>query len=577
MSGANRGVVRRLVVPLALCLAVWAVYAVALKAPFLFDDEVMVAGNRLIRSPAHLGEIWTTSVMGAPLARDRSYRPLQITSYLLDYGLWGLDPAGFRALSILIHTASALLLYALFLQLGFSALAAGAAAAVFGVHPLNIEAVTYVSGRGDALFLFLCLAAFSAFVLGTKGLRGAYPIAVACYALALLAKENAIALPLLAAAYYFLVGRDEPSRRLPGGDRRAIAAIAGLFAVLAGYLVFRFGFLPHSGSGTFSHIGVAPLGQRLATVPWIVWTYLRLMLVPYPLHMEYHYVADSFANRYLLAYLPASLLLLFALSRVIRRRAWYLFGLVWFFAALGPVYQVPFPLAATLREHWAYLPQIGLLVVLALGVDQLSRERPALVTPLCLLLAAGVTTLGALTVARNRDWTDPVRFYEADIGREGRSWLLYGNLGREYARRGDDDRALAAFLAAIEVSPKRQDGIAHYNAGLVFDRRRQWDRALQHYLKSVEYFQYPPAYSKAATIHLRQGRQREAIALLQDGLAKHPGDTEALYRLGLAYYSAGRLGEAYRTLLGLKGGAPDDPLVDALLAEIRGRLPASER
>jgi tetratricopeptide (TPR) repeat protein len=577
VSGAHRALVRKFAVPLALCLAIGAVYGVALKAPFIFDDEVMVVSNRLITSPAHLGEIWTTSAMGVALAQDRSYRPLQITSYLLDYRLWGLNPAGYHALSLLIHTASALLLYALLLQFDFSVPASGIAATVFGVHPVNIEAVTYVSGRGDALFLLLALVAFNAFILGLKRHPWAYLVAVAAYALALLAKENAISLPFLVAAYAYLVRREPEPGENAAVARQATATVAGLFAVLAVYLGCRYGLLPHSGSGTFSAIGVAPFWQRLASVPWIVWTYLRLMIAPFPLHMEYHYVADSFWNRYLLAYLPAALLLLVALSRVIRRRAWYLFGLFWFFASLGPVYQVPFPLAATLREHWLYLPQIGLLIVLALAIDQVIRERPALVTPLYLLLAAAVAALGAVTVVRNREWLDPVRFYEADISREGRSSLLYNNLGREYAIRGDDDRALAAFLAAIEVSPRRQDGLAHYNAGLVYDRHKQWNEALGHYLQSIAYFQYPPAYAKAGAIYLRQRRYEDAIALLQDGLAKYPGNAEARYRLGLAYFSGGRLAEADRVLLELKNSGASDPMVDSLLAEIRNRLPANQR
>jgi len=140
----------------ALFLAAVLVYAGALSCGFVnWDDDVYVTGNALIRdlSPAGVGRMFTTR-------HFTDYLPVNLLSLALDYRLWGLDPRGYHAHNVLLHGLNACLLYALLARLFGDRRPAFLAALLFALHPLNVEAVAWVSQRKTVLSMFFFLAAW---------------------------------------------------------------------------------------------------------------------------------------------------------------------------------------------------------------------------------------------------------------------------------------------------------------------------------------------------------------------------------------------------------------------------------
>ena len=135
---------------IAVTLAIAACYFNSLHNPFVWDQEVVIAGNPMIRSWHYLPDVFQTNVEGRRLIGVGFYRPMEVISYMADYSLWKLDPFGYHCTSLFLHLCNSLLLLLLLRKIGLGRSAGFFASLVFAVHPVNSEAVTY-SIRGDLL------------------------------------------------------------------------------------------------------------------------------------------------------------------------------------------------------------------------------------------------------------------------------------------------------------------------------------------------------------------------------------------------------------------------------------------
>ncbi|HET9267512.1 MAG TPA: hypothetical protein VFO31_05085, partial [Vicinamibacterales bacterium] len=221
----------------ALGLLALVVYLPAVRLEFAADDFLILDHLQKLDGFRHAAAYFEVNFYAY-------YRPLVFLSYALDWTTWGLDAAGFHLTNVLLHAVNTMLVYALARRVG-DATVAGVAALVFTLHPVNQEAVFWVSGRFDLLA--------TAWILGSLVLLwsprpSAYWIGAACFGLALLSKESAATVVILAAAHGVLIeGRDQ---------RWALARLVPIFVISAGYVVAR------------SAAGVAPVGgsQRIGKV-----------------------------------------------------------------------------------------------------------------------------------------------------------------------------------------------------------------------------------------------------------------------------------------------------------------------
>ncbi len=442
-----------------LAALVFFCYANSFSVPFLWDDEVMVVGNPLITSWSHVKDIFLSPAFGGTLTQDQFFRPIQILSYVFDYSIWGLNPFGFHLTSVLIHLISVILLFFLLKKIEIKG--AWIVAALFAVHPIHIESVTYISGRGDVLYVCLSLGCFLLF------LHRRYFWACVCFGVAVLAKENAIVVPFLISGYVGYIKKET--------GLRPVFTILGLaFA----YLVFRFWVLPEGTMGALSWISDASFYERVLTLSHTLFTYLRLLIVPYDLHMEYHFVESSLWG--LLYLIPLGVAAYFV------PRFW----VFWFLMCLAPVLNIVMPLAATLREHWAALASIAVIIALS----KLPRRA---------LVVYGVFLI-VMTIARNQDWQDPRTLYQHDLNLESASFVLHNNLGVIEYRDGNYAAAKNAFENSISTSPGGRYGTAHNNLGVILEAEGKIKEAEDHYQKSIDYSQYPLAYENLERLRKRE-------------------------------------------------------------------------
>lgn len=454
-SALGGRLLRAAVVALAAALP----YFHVLRAPFVFDDQKLVVQNPLLRAEGAEAPLRMLAALDISSRRfehaevRENYRPLRFLSYWVDYELserafgdfdaHDPPPFFFHLQNVLWHVLNALLVLTIGTALLQSRAAGLVLALLFAVHPLHTEAVTYVSGRRDVLSTFFFLGALAVYVRSPAEQRLRWSVLLLVplfFVLGLLSKEMVVTLPpvLLLAD---LVRRPKmEARRL---------LLHGFVWGLA--LVYSLAMLATPGLVETSE-GTDVLRRAMAACVYVV-RYLGLVLFPVSQSIDYSFDAIPILESPLAspqaaaAAVGVGVWLLAALWALRRGPAPLALGSLWFLGTLVPVLQFV-PIAEPFAERFAYLPALGVLVLLAWGFDALRRRQPtsawagATVVVLSLLVAAW---------SRNRDWLSPAALWGSAVASQPRCARAYAGLGDAMRAEERWEEAAAAYERALEI------------------------------------------------------------------------------------------------------------------------------
>lgn len=472
-----------------------AVYANSVGGKFLWDDELLVSGNPAIKSWSNAPDILKGRQTGARGTVIFMYRPVQFLSYMADHSLWGLDARGYHVTGIMIHILVALSIYRFAYIISKNLLTAFLAGLLFAVNPLNTEAVSYISGRADplsALFIFLGVILYVR--SEEAGKKGYYYLMLLCWVSAVLSRESSLIFPLLLLAYHVSFGKKADWRYL-----------SPLFIGVLLYAVI----IPN---GRNIYMGCpTSIAERLPGFFASITSYMRLLLAPAGLHMEYGNRLFAWSDPAVIFGIAVSVsLTAFALARRGAsggRDGIFCFSVLWFFAALLP-YSNILPMNAYMAEHWLYLPLFGFVLIAAKWFSAMITgrfRRLSIAAVTCVVLA-----FSAITVAQNRYWEDPTRFYETTIRYSPGSHRLYYNLGIQYRNSSRLRDAIDCYGKAIGLSP---DNPSYYNnRANAYAQEGEFEKAISDYTKAIELDPaHINAYLNRATAY-RESNQPEKAA-----------------------------------------------------------------
>ena len=499
----------------ALAAAAWAN---SLSAPFIFDDRPAILGN------PHIRQLWPLSrALSAPPRSILGGRPVPGLTLAINYALGELDVRGYHAFNLALHVLSALILLGIVRRtLARSARLVSAArplalvtAAIWLVHPLQTDAVTYVTQRTELLMgLFYLLTLYAAI----RAAEGSWPwqtASVVSCALGMASKEVMITAPLMVMLYdrVFLYPLAEARRqRWP-----LYAGLMATWAVLATLLMLS---PPHhllvlipGGHASVLERGMTPW-EYLRTQVGVIARYLGLALWPHPLCLDHGLWVARTAGEVL----PGALVvagLVGGTAWALRRHPGTGFLGAWFLVVLAPTSSVVPVVTEVMAERRMHLPLAAVAVAAVLGgyaaVGALVRSdsrRAALRVSLAL---AVIATLTALTARRNVDYGSEVSIW-SDAA-EKRPWnpRAHNNLGNALLRAGDLDGAFAQYAEAIRLEPDYAE--AHYNLGNAFLRKGRPTDAAASYAAALRIDpELAPAHYNLGNVQLAEGRFEEAIA-----------------------------------------------------------------
>lgn len=459
-------------------------YANSLLNPFIWDDEQFIYKNSFVLQ-FDVWRIISSSVTHGAGVISNYYRPLTALSFSLDHMIWGLQPLGFHLTNLTWHLAAGVFLFWLLQQL-FQLWqyqprwpVAWLTAVAFMIHPLQTEAVTYINSRGDSLFavgvlwagLWLTLSLRhtnlkiavndTVIQISTATMMG---LSFAGLIWATLAKE--IGLAGVAITWIIVLSaRATNLKSLKSSIHLSTSLllylIGSIFWVL-GYLWARGTWLNFGSSFDFyqgSGLYAQSLLVRLLTFSKVIWVYLRLLLLPWPLHMERQVsLVVSWLEPWPWVTLALGATLLWWGWRQWQQsgQVWVWFSVAWCGIFLAPVSGI-IPINGLLYEHWLYLPAVGWWLMVFGTAEAIWPKRWKTGATVVGLVIAAVWT--GLTWRQNYIWGDRVRFYRYTL-RHAESARLHNNLGMAYADAGNLQAAKESYLRALEITEYPQ---THYN------------------------------------------------------------------------------------------------------------------
>jgi protein O-mannosyl-transferase len=500
------------VLGIILVAATLLAYQPAWNAGFIWDDDVYVTNNPLLTAPDGLARIWCS------LDSPSQYFPLTYTTFRVERGLWGLDAAGYHWVNLLLHAVNALLVWQLLARLGLPG--AWLAAALFALHPVQVESVAWITERKNVLSLFFSLLALHAWIgfLRPAAARKWYVLALVSYLLALLSKTTACTLPAALILVLWLKYKPLNWRRwMQVAPFVLLGLLMGLVTV----------WWEHYHQGTRGEAFSMSLPARILLASHAIWFYLGKLLWPANLMFSYpRWViqpANPFAWSWLLAAGAAA-----AVVWLVRRRLGRGLesALLFYAATLSPV--LGFIMLYTFKysfvaDHYQYAACIGPLALIAAGLASVPRGlQKAALSLRWGLCAALLTGLSFLTWQQCRVYHDAETLWRATAARNPGSGLAQLQLGKLLAQEDAKPEALAHFWEAL----------------------RLWNEA-------------PDLSYDIANILLRKGWLPEAVDTYRMTLKHRPDDAEAHLNLGTALFQSGRIDEAVgemRRALNLRPG-----------------------
>ena len=521
----------------AAALAAWTIFAYwpAWHGGFIWDDDRYVTHNYLLIAADGLRRIWFS--LDAP----SQYFPLAYTVLRIERSLWDLNPVGYHWVNILLHLGNALLVWCILARLKVPG--AWLAAAIFALHPVQVESVGWISELKNVLmgfFFLLTLLTWIEYVDAThKPRRILYVAALVFYLLALSAKATACTLP--AALFLVLWLKQRPIGRRPLLEIIPFVVLAlgiGLVAV----------WWEKYHQGTRMLVSLGPV-ERLLIASRAIWFYLGKIFWPAKLTFIYPQwridPTSPIAYSWPIA-VAVALVLIFYGRRFFGRSVEV--AALFFVMTLGPL--LGFVMLYTFRytfvaDHYQYLASIGPIALASAGLvtlSRLSRTLQRLVGGTSFAILIG---LGLLTWQQSATYRNAETLWRTTIVKNPGCWMAYNNLGVVQFEKGNVEDAIEKYQQSLGLHPDYPE--AHYNLGSALLQNGYADEAIRHCEEALKIQpNEPDAHIVLGNAFMAKQDVDRAIAHYEQALTLRPEDANAHYNLGIALQEKGETDRAAR-------------------------------
>jgi tetratricopeptide (TPR) repeat protein len=485
---------KKIVICICLAAGMLAAYEPIRHNGFVnYDDNKYITDNPEIKA----GMTWESLGRAFTNPHFFMWHPLTTVSHLLDYELFGLNPLGHHLVSLMLHIVNSLFLFWILSTMTGSTWASAFVAAVFALHPLQVESVAWAAERKTVLSGFFWFLTIAVYVWYTKrpGIRR-YMLLFGVYALCIMTKPIVVTLPLvLLLLDYWPLERLNLSNP-PAGLKRLLIEKIPLLFMSAILCVMTFIF--QQQGGTVASLSKMPFDFRLANTFISYIRYIGKMIWPSRLAVLYPFSANLQVDLVTLCVLSFILISAFAVY-IGRRRRYVATGWLWYVGTLVPMVGLVQAGAQTMADRYMYVSMLGLLIIVAWLFKDIVSKRPRLRVVAALLAVVALSSAIILTRIQVRYWENEKTLFEHTLKVTKNNPIAENNYGAALFREGRDSDALPHFLNAVRLQP------------MYFKARHQ-----------------------IGLIYLKHGKLNEAIACLEELLQQNNNSAEAHYGLALA-------------------------------------------
>lgn len=504
----------RVLAPLLLVCAIVAVFWQVSGFEFInFDDPDYVSENPFViagLTRASIAWAFSNTLTG-------HWHPLTWLSHMLDCHLFGLNAGAHHVVNLILHICNALLLYRFLVTTTGARGAALFVALVFGVHPLRIESVVWVSERKDVLSVFFGLISLNLYVRFARTQAAtAYALMCVAFVMSLLSKPTFVTLPVI-----LILVDVFPLLRYRGGsswwalirEKLPLFFISGIFCGVA--------LLGQFLGGGLQSTSAYPLPDRISSAVVGFTIYLYKLFAAVGLGIFYPF------QTYPLGVTCAAGLLLVTLTALacsqLRSRPYIFVGWLWFVVTLLPMAGFIQIGGQSVADRWTYLPHIGLITAIVWGVRDLLKAAPRVQR----VLACGVVVaLASVTVVNLPHWRASIPLFLHTLDVSPHNFMAHTNVGDAYLKRDDFDAAEPHLEAAVQLAPHYPEALN--NLGVVYAHRERYVEAVRLFSRAL--FQRPSFTTARYNLGLVQSRLGKNISALNEWVTvmiQQPGYEEA--------------------------------------------------
>lgn len=499
-----------------------------------WDDNVVLTENTQIQNLSWLNikNIFTSFFLG-------TYIPLVRLSYALEYYFFLLNPLIYHLNNLILHLLNSLLVLWLILLVSNKISVSLAAAIFFGIHPLHVESVAWVTERKDVLYGFFFLGALLSYIYYIKKRdKKYYFVSILLFILSLFSKSMAITLPLVLFLIDYIL--EVKFEKKSFGEKIPFLIISLVFVTLTLYGLYVFKSLRQAPSLPFYYyIFFANYGLVF---------YLCKLILPVKLSCFYPYPQDiSSFSALIFLILPAvtvTLTLLVIISKRYTKKI--IFGSLFFLITILPVIQI-LPNSKTIAaDRYTYLPLLGLFYITAeyFSFLCLKNFRYKLFKKFLLIILIVITgSLSFLTFHRCQVWKDSIMLWNDVLKKYPDVDLAYNSRGTAYFYKGDYDLAISDYTRAIKLYPFSE--VFYNNRATAYIYKGEYDRSISDYTKALRIKpDYALAYHGRGFVYATKGNYERAIADYNRALSIKPTDASVYIKRGLAYAKRGEYEQA---------------------------------
>jgi protein O-mannosyl-transferase len=531
MSGLRKNSESKVVFLVALVAAmVFVAFLPSLVNGFVnWDDDLYLTENNVVQnfSLSSFKQVFTSCFAG-------NYQPLTILSYFLEYKVFKLDPFGYHLTNLILHLINCLLVFQLIYLLSRKLPVALIVMSLFGLHPVHVESVAWVSQRKDVLYalFFLASALSYLYYLQRKKVKPYYYLAIVLFAAALLSKPMAVTLPLvLLLIDYFSFRKLDKSAFY---DKIPFFILSLIFAALA--------VVSQHSSGAIREESFFNLLHKGGIAGYSIIFYLNKVFIPLKLSCFYPY--PDLKNSALLYSILAVVVLFVAVIASNRYSRKVIFGSGFFLVTMLPILQF-IPIGNTVvADRYVYIASLGIFYILAEWVFWLFTRKTRhlglwqnliLVT---IILIIGF--LGCLSWQRCRIWKDSKSLWDDVLNKYPHCAVALSNRGVIYKQEGDIQKALSDYNQAIKINPDYAEPLN--NRGVIYKQEGDIQKALSDYNQAIKINpDYADSYYNRGNLYWQQGNLTQALSDYGRVIKINPRYVQAYNNRGVIYYRQGNL------------------------------------
>ncbi len=499
---------------------------------FVWDDKKFILANPAV----HTINIFIA--FGSNLHNSAGfYRPLQPFYFSIIYALFKDAPFFYHISQLILHIVNASLVF-LFFKKFFNKTLSLFLACIFLIHPMQVEAVSYIAATGDELFfLFGMIALLLSFKndLHFKTLSILFGLLL----LSICTRETGFLFLLVILLQRALFRKRDITLYFVYGLVTTLLYFFMRF-ILVGIFLEKFQFIP---------IARLTLLERLTNLPLIIFYYLKTFFIPINLAIYQYWIVKviSFQSFYFPLFIEILLLLLIIIlgRYLFRQKRDFFFVLTFFFlwlvSGLGLHSQI-FPLDMTVAEHWFYFPMVGLLGILGVAIQQIPSIHGKTIKRIGYVIAiVFIVILSARTMVRNTNWSDAVTLYSHDINISD-NFGIENDLGVEYSSMQKYDKALQHLYKSAEMFPYETN---YYNIGFAYEQMGNGKKAKEYYYKAINAKEYSGEtrkivllgiYERLGFTLLRYDGAKEAKKFITKALKDYPNSANLWLQLAVVEY-----------------------------------------